>query len=550
MTSTDASPPLTTSLAASDPPLARLLIALTLLVALVTAALAFRENVQIYTTPLTEDGFYSLAVARNVAAGNGMTIDGEHLTNGFQPLFTMVEAGCYWLAGGHGATAARLVLTASWIVYILTGLLIGLIARDLGSPEHAPARRWIATLLYLGGFLSFMHNFNGLETGSVVLFYAGIARAYQLGWLERSYGPALFGALCGLLVLTRIDAAIFVAVFTGWQFLKLVRGSPVKAFLRAAQIGGVALAISSPWWIYNYTVFGALMPTSGTAQQAFAFSLRRLAWLIWALSVDAMPTLWFGKFDETFDNELFLNGWAASILRIAIVAGLALLLRHRFKGEKLSSADPVRRRTIEFGLVMGAALAVMAAYYGLTFIAFWFYYRYLFPVVLPATVLLAWTLAPYASRRIALSGALASLLIAPTVISAVMAQRGHTLHVETVYWDQLALIDSTVPRDDYVAAGQAGTLGYFRPRVVNVDGKVNRAVVARQERMWEYLAQHDVRWFADWHNYVTKYLGDDPTEHGWRKIAHRGIWELWHYEGDASGAAGPMSLTRRDTSFD
>lgn len=550
MTMTDNAPPLTGSLTTSDAPLARLLVGLTLLVALVTAALAFRDNVEIYTTPLTEDGFYSLAVARNVAAGNGMTIDGEHLTNGFQPLFTMVEAGCYWLVGGHGASAARLVIVASWLVYLATGLLIGLIARDFGSAEHRTSRRWIATLLYLGGFLSFMHSFNGLETGSVVLLYAVIARAFQLGFLERRYGPALFGLLFGMLVLTRIDAAIFVAVFVGWQFVKLMRKAPVQAFVRAAAIGGMALAVSSPWWIYNYSVFGALMPTSGTAQQAFALDFGRLRWLVWALSVDAMPTLWFGRFDETFDNALFLNGLVPSLLRICVVAGLALLLRHRLSTDKVRSADPVRQRTLEFGIVMVTALAVMAAYYGLTFIAFWFYYRYLFPTVLVGTVAIAWLIAPYAARRPLFSTMVACLLIAPTLISAVMAQGGRTLHVETVYWDQLALIDSTVPRDDYVAAGQAGTLGYFRPRVINVDGKVNRDVITHQDRMWEYLRDHNVTWFADWPNYVTKYLGEHPESHGWRKVSHRGIWELWHYDGASPAAHNQPRFTTPDTSYD
>ncbi len=41
------------------------------------------------------------------------------------------------------------------------------------------------------------------------------------------------------------------------------------------------------------------------------------------------------------------------------------------------------------------------------------------------------------------------------------------------YLDQLALVQRYVPKDAEVGAAQSGTLGFFRDRVVNLDGKVN-----------------------------------------------------------------------------
>src|SRR5437763_1386062 len=81
---------------------------------------------------------------------------------------------------------------------------------------------------------------------------------------------------------------------------------------------------------------------------------------------------------------------------------------------------------------LAAALAALAAYYGLSFIAYWFYYRYLFPVALIATLAIAWWAAPVARRHPTAAGALIALLCAPTLISAVLAQHGRTLHVQTV----------------------------------------------------------------------------------------------------------------------
>ena len=499
------------------------LIGLAVVLALLTGALVFRAADQVFATPLTEDGFYSLAVARNVAAGAGITVDGRQPTNGFQPLFTFVEAGAYRLAGGDAVLAVRLVLALSWLIYLATAALIGAIAADAvpdAGPERA-LRRWLASLLYAGGFLSFMHHFNALETGCVIFFYALAWRCHQLGLLERRGGALAFGTLLGLLVLTRIDAAVFVAVVCAWQLLRGLRTAPVAAFRRAFVIGAVALLISSPWWAYNWLEFGSLMPTSGTAQQEWSLSVDRIRWVFWALGVSALPTLWLGRLDETFHDGILL-----SLLRAGVIAVLGVLIARAWR--RVSPiADPRTRRTLAFGGALATAMAALALYYGLSFIAYWFYYRYLFPVALLATLSIAWWAAPVARRHPVVAGALVGLLCAPTLISAVMAQHGRTLHVQTVYWEQLALIDEQVPEGAWVAAGQAGTLGYFRARTVNVDGKVNREAIPYQTHMWDYLAERDVRWFADWPFYVEKYLGADPTRHGWFQVGQKGYWQLW-----------------------
>jgi hypothetical protein len=369
-----------------------------------------------------------------------------------------------------------------------------------------------------------MHHFNGLETGLELCLYALAWRAYQLGWLERRFGPLGFGVLLGFLVLARIDAAVFVAAFAAWQLAARWRTGRADALWRAGAIAAVAVIVSSPWWGYNYLEFGSLMPTSGTAQQAWALSDRRIRWLFWALGAVSLPTLWLGRFDELFHDGILL-----SLLRALVIGGVALAIARTWRRASplVGDASGRARRTVGFGLVLAVAMAALALYYGLGFIAYWFYYRYLFPVALITSVLIAWWAAPLALARPRAAVALVALLCAPTAISAVMAQRGRTLHVDTVYWQQLALIAQLVPDGEPVAAGQAGTLGYFRAGTVDVDGKVNRAAIPYQDHMWDYLADRDVRWFADWPFYVEKYLGRDPARHGWRQVGQNGYWQLW-----------------------
>src|SRR5262249_21989977 len=97
-------------------------------------ALTLRPAAHVFDMPLTEDGYYALAVARNIARGGGITIDGEHGTSGFQPLFTFAQAAMFWLADrfapGDDALAVRFVVALHFLVHAATALLIGLIARD------------------------------------------------------------------------------------------------------------------------------------------------------------------------------------------------------------------------------------------------------------------------------------------------------------------------------------------------------------------------------------------------------------------------------------
>jgi hypothetical protein len=502
-----------------------------LLLALATLALVFRVERWVAGSPFTEDAFYSMAVARNVAAGVGVTADGVRPTNGFQPLFTFVQAGLFRLAGDD-ALAMRLSTALSWAIWLVTLPLVGRLARDAldDGADQRERRQWLAAGLYGAGFLTFMHHFNGLETGLLMLLYATLARGWQRGWFLGRAGPARLGLLLGLAVLTRIDAAVFAAIVGAWLALREARARPMAGLLAAAQVGVIAFLVSAPWWAFNLLEFGRLMPTSGTAQQEWAINERRLRWIFWAMANCLLPGLWLGKAEEWSEDGIPL-----SALRAAIILTLVWWARRLWPaGKTLADLADTTRRTVEFGLLMAMTFGLLALYYGFSFIAYWFYYRYFFPVAIPASVAIATLLVagiPAGRRWHRPAMALPALLALPTLISAVMAQQGRTLHLETVYWEQLALVAERVPATDEVAAGQTGTLGFFRQGVVNVDGKVNRDAIPHQDAMWEYLRARGVRWFVDWPYYVEKYLGRDPAANGWVHTGQKGYWQLWEYQG-------------------
>ncbi len=531
------------------------------LVALVLATLALRPTGHVYDMPMTEDGYYALSVARNLAAGSGITIDGVNLTNGFQPLFTMLQGGAFWAAQGDEVLAMRLAMALGWLFHVGGAFLVALIARDAWPSRYGDVERSmrgaLAAIFYLASPLMLNHAYNGLETGCVMFFYAAAARWLQTDRDRSTAGLAGYGIIIGLLVLARIDSA-FVAVVLGLNdFRRSWRQGVGTALGRGIMLAGVALLVSSPWWIYNTVYFGSPMPTSGTAQQAWGLEFMRLEHAEWALRLVLMPWVFAGAHEGLVSINLpvpfepgYMTFTAIGFVRslLLFIVGVALL-RWLWRGGRkmdLAGAADLERhragRTIEFLVCFLIAFAALIAYYAFTFIAYWFYYRYFAPLALIAFVLVPLLLArwTYSSDQRSVAALITGVLVLQIVALTMISLTGRGLGGNTVYHDQVALLRQHVPPEDRVAAGQSGTLGFFRDNVVNTDGKVNREALAFQDHMWDYLRERQIKWFVDWPFYVNKYLGvpldaetglPASTGNGWRFVAERNYFYLYEYTG-------------------
>src|SRR6185295_4207670 len=109
------------------PQLMLLLPALAAVMAVASLSIALRSQERMIGKPLTDDSYYSLSVAENVADGHNVTIDGTHLTNGFQPLFTFATVPAFMVTDSKAA-AIRIVTVMEWLLFVATAALLGLIA--------------------------------------------------------------------------------------------------------------------------------------------------------------------------------------------------------------------------------------------------------------------------------------------------------------------------------------------------------------------------------------------------------------------------------------
>jgi hypothetical protein len=453
------------------------------------------------TAAISEDGYLMLTVARNIALGRSLTIaDGTIPTNGVQPLVTFAWAGLHWLFDSERLAALRAVIIVQFAVALVTALFVALLARDAFRDQAwRDSGALLAASLWFASPLALSHTSNGLETGPYVCAIAAIL-LIDLRWRARSaLRAAVLGAILGLLFLVRNDAVFFILAF----LLAALRGNgqagqerngdpgPLRRRLgHATIIAAAALAVASPWLMYNARVFGHIVPVSGRAQNlnleigeslvAVPHGLAEYAWMVTPLP------------------ERLAGGWLWALVTSIVLVGVvaATIRRGRLAGMTL-------RRWMAILLVHSALLA---AYYGVFFGAAYFLPRYLFPLSLIAVLLpIIWVMPPARPSRIERStGTRGGVPMAAglTLLVMIAAGRFHARsavhdHAQVVQW-----VSEHLTPDTWVGAPQSGTLGYFHDRTINLDGKVNPlALQARRDnRLFQYIVDDTtIEYIADWY---------------------------------------------------
>lgn len=501
----------------------RLPVRLALVVALVVAVaplLLIGKGVpNLYDSPIAEDGWYSQTVARNIASGDGFTIDGSRTTNGVQPLATVVDAVVYL---GHPSTevSIRLLMALNWAVFVAFAATIGVIARDaIATRSDTSSRRFwflVAFSIALSSQFVAQMAFNGMETGVLLLGYALIGRFLQVRELRTTTDAVLLGALLGLLALVRVDSVLFcIAVVVWMAFLRGRDRSPV----RAATVAVVAFVVSSPWWIYGVVEFGHLVPISGRSESAIGFGPVRVERIIEAMTKTLTPWVYTGGKDSV----------ALAVVQFAVFAVVAVIGVRAWR-----SLDPSgdgasgRARLQSFVGLLVATWSMLAIVYMCTskMPVFWWRYLAMGSILSIGLTIMAFAWLFGRSRAVA---CVMLCLVAPwsfVLPIRLWSQRGNEL-----LRDQVSLVRQYVPAGETVGAFQTGTLGFFVPDVRNLDGKVDPDALDARGRTGSYLREKGIEWFADWDIYRDQILTGDPAiDDRWVLVARRGRTGLWHYD--------------------
>ena len=89
----------------------------------------------LYKKPFIEDAWYGFSIARNIADGFGITIDGSQQTNGFQPLQVFIDSIIFTLTKSDNV-ALIIIFTSRLLLHITSAYIFeGILKKALSGRE-------------------------------------------------------------------------------------------------------------------------------------------------------------------------------------------------------------------------------------------------------------------------------------------------------------------------------------------------------------------------------------------------------------------------------
>lgn len=202
---------------------------------------------------LTDDAFYFFKTAQNMAAGNGMTFDGIHRTNGMQIIWILLLTPIYMLFDGLWIPIRASILLQG-IIMSFSSILFYISIKKLFNTQIAG----IATVvLVFNPYVVFMY-LGGHEAAVNYFFLTAIL--YILAAMEIDLkNLTILGFICGLAFLARLDNVILIAVLGG----VLIGTRTIDNFRKLTAFAITSAVLPVIYVLYNLLSFGHVVPVSG-----------------------------------------------------------------------------------------------------------------------------------------------------------------------------------------------------------------------------------------------------------------------------------------------
>jgi hypothetical protein len=207
-----------------------------------------------------DDFFYYLVVARNLVHDGVSTFNGIQPTNGYHPLWLLINALLYRIFGDRESLFVVLVLLV-WL--LVCGAYRAL--RRAQSALRSADGYGLAFALFSVTFMAVVCR-TGMEVSLTLFFLALFWQRMAVQPLEYQTprNAVLSGLLASGIVLSRVDALMVVAVY-GALMLYKPTGTRKTAFRNLFWFG-VGLLPVAAYFIFNRLEFGAFLPISGIAK--------------------------------------------------------------------------------------------------------------------------------------------------------------------------------------------------------------------------------------------------------------------------------------------
>lgn len=413
-----------------------------------------------FALSVPDDAYYYFTIARNWAAGAGISFDGLAPTNGFHPLWLVVITPLWYIHSTSQALPVHLALTMGALLDLMTMGGIWYLAYLL---TERPMIAGFTVLVYAWNPYTLATSVNGLETSlGAMIFVWSLVVYWRLRLIDhiRLTDSLLIGSLWSLLILARTDYLIiiaFCALDLIWrQRARLRRIWPISA-------GAVLL---TPWLIWNWLNFGSISQVSG---KAYPYYLRT----IWQAEEHTFQELVVQELRMgygIFANLSRLSGFGKLIVPLALVV-VVLLVISRLGITHHELRNWSRISGLVWPTLGGVSLLLIHGLIRWMYVP-WYFIPVSVMVILWFGVMLAW-LRDYHK---VLTKAVGILILALQLVQGaiVLRQGGMWPEQGKVVREATPIFHKDCERYQMIGISDAGYWGYYLPcRVVNLDGVVN-----------------------------------------------------------------------------
>jgi hypothetical protein len=423
---------------------------------------------------LSDDAYYYLRVAANIARGAGSTYGNLVPTNGYHPLWQLALVPVFWIvrAPDQAIPAVFAIASIAWIACVALYRRIG---------QHCDAEvPFLVGGLYLGWLCTFALPggaglvFLGMETTlalPIVLWLVELSVRHGI-FTEAPQTPRTLlgvGAVLTLLCLARLDAVFIAGAYIAAFVLGQRRRGWVPALRDGVVMGAPVAATLLIYMAANQVLFGAAMPVSGTAKALGGpfLNLNPLIASLWGASTLQLRTIPLG-------------------LVFIVAAGMVLALAWRKTGEERSDATRAQLLVVAAVLLAGVALHLVYLCVGSSW-PIWAWYGYgratLGAIVVPLALTALWRRwisAPMVVVAVAAILTLGSGLVVARRLALGDNQNSYWVHADR----DAAQLNAILPKTAVVAMGDlAGSLGFRLARpMVQIEGLVEGPEYLRRLR--------------------------------------------------------------------
>jgi len=443
---------------------------------------------------LVDDAFFYMKLAQNIASGNGVTFDGEILTNGFHLVYAMLLVPLFWVFPHNLEIPIHCALTILSVFNVLTGIVIFLIIREISGRVAG----LIAFFIWLFNPYVIMISLSGVEVGVATFFLSLCIYQYIKMLNSGIYYPARFiilGILTALAILSRTDSVfMFVAITFHILYLSFRQKKKLISSLSKPTLYVLTtFAILSPWFIWNLYHFGTIRQISGVVLPFTAHTMYLIKYKTYfSLSFIKMELFYL----KTWVSHIitFGGGPVLVFLALGFLGGVLFSLKER-RNKLIHNIN-----LLNFSIISVCLTVCFYALYFWGWLRPW-YYLSILPVV---TIYLGLVLSMLQEKIKGWS--IKGLFIVCFLLFINFSYLGYTAWREGLFPFQKQMYDATIwieqntEEDARIGAFNSGIFGYLSNRkVIDLAGVVNQDVYkARLEkRLYDYFMEKKLDYLID-----------------------------------------------------